>query len=448
MRRILVLLAAVAALVAGAVVVRSYGPASESDYRVAAIFDTAKGTIPGQFVRIAGATVGEIEDVELTSGYHARVEMSIDERFAPFRSDATCSIQPTGLISETFVQCDPGSPSGELLQPRGDESPTVPLRRTSAPVDISDLFEIWSVPTRQRFSLLLTTLGAGLAARGEDLNQVLVRANPTLALTRRALRIINEDRRRVGDIADAADSVFSELARRDDRVGAFIGRAARVTRRTAREHTALSESVRRLPPLLKAARPALVRVDELARDGAPILADLRRAAPDLNRLIGDAEPFATAARPVVRRLSTASRRGLRAARSAGPLVGDLRGFAHRAKPAGRLVDEFFVSLRDRGFVERLLDFTYNLAAASARFDNTSHILPGLLNITVSSCTLPAPKRTELCNAGWASDVSAGGAPAPRASFAPEWQPSGREDPVAPASEPANPVQDLLNFVFR
>ena len=56
------------------------------------------------------AKVGSVKDVTLTRDNKARIEMEVDRRFAPFRSDADCTIQPQSLIGEKFVQCTPGTP--------------------------------------------------------------------------------------------------------------------------------------------------------------------------------------------------------------------------------------------------------------------------------------------------------------------------------------------------
>ena len=65
--------------------------------------------------------------------------------------------------------------------------PTVPVERTTQPVASIDLFEIWNVPTRDRARLLLNELGIGAVARGEDLNAILRRANPSLQAARRTI---------------------------------------------------------------------------------------------------------------------------------------------------------------------------------------------------------------------------------------------------------------------
>jgi len=123
-------LAAVALVVAvGAAALVSAGAGgSGGGYRVDAIFDNASQLIPGQDVKIAGARVGSVRDVVLTPDRRARIVMDVDPRFAPFRSDADCTIQPQSIIGEKFVQCSPGTPRGWPLRGDGDAAPTVPAR--------------------------------------------------------------------------------------------------------------------------------------------------------------------------------------------------------------------------------------------------------------------------------------------------------------------------------
>src|SRR5258708_34557887 len=105
---VVVVVVVVAVGVAGFVVIVD-GGTSKGDYRVDAIFDVARGIGTRQVVKIGGAAVGTVVGVHLTGDNKARVEMSIDPRFAPFRADASCRIGPEGLISENFVAGGPGS---------------------------------------------------------------------------------------------------------------------------------------------------------------------------------------------------------------------------------------------------------------------------------------------------------------------------------------------------
>lgn len=391
-KRLAALALAIAAAAVGGLALASPRASGDSSYRVDAIFDTAKGIIPGQLVKIAGARVGSIEDVTLTPDYKARITLSVDSRFAPFRSDATCQIKPEGLTAENFVQCDPGSPGGRTLRGRGGHAPTVPVERTAIPVNLTDLFNIGSVPVRQRLRVVVDELGIGLAGRGDEVNAIIRRANPTLAEARRAIAILNRQRGQITAAVDATDRIVGELAPRRRQVQAFVEHAASVTTQTANRRSELAESIRRLPALLAAAQPALRRLDEVAVDGKPVLDDLRASAPSFNRLTSDLRPFARAAIPALRSLGATAVTGRKTLHDAQPLTADLRRYAAASKPTARTVSQLFVNLRDRGFVENLLSFVYFSAAATARFDSVSHILPAhiISNNCVNYATAPVP----------------------------------------------------------
>lgn len=404
----LVLLAAATALAAAGVDMRGalarvpgiefFGPDAEDpdSYRVDVVFDTARGIIPGQLVKVAGVRVGTVRDVKLTSGYRARFELQVDRRFSPFRSDATCSIQPEGLTAENFVQCDPGTPRGRPLQARDGHPPTVPVTRTSIPVNLNGLFDIWSLPTRERFRILVNELGLGMAARGDDVNAILRRSNPSLGLARRALGILDTQRENLAGIVDATDRVVAELARRRGRAQSFVEHAEHLTTRGARHRRSLAESIRRLPPLLRAAQPALQRADAFAVSGTPLLVDLRSAAPGLERTLAGFEPFSENSIPALRGLRPTLRSGRSVVRAARPVVAGLRRFTPDARPTAALVSELFTSLRDRGFVEGSLGLFYYLASATSRFDSISHVLPA--HLILSDCATYARTPVAGCSA--------------------------------------------------
>jgi len=417
------------------------GGRAEGDdaYRVDVVFDTAKGIIPGQLVKIAGARVGRVDDVTLTGDYRARIHLEVERRFAPFRSDASCSIQPEGLLAENFVQCDPGTPRGRVLRAAGGHAPTVPVHRTATPVSLNDLFDVWNVPTRHRLTILVNELGIGFAGRGEDLNAVLRRANPSLAQARRALSLLDRQRDQLAGAVASTDRVVAQLAARSDRVQDFIDSAARVTSRTAARRGPLGETIRRLPPLLRAARPALTQLDALAAAGTPLARDLRTAAPEVNRLVARLEPFAAAGLPAIRGLEPALRTARRAVRSSRPVMREVRRFTTAARPVAPLVSRLFVDVRDRGFIENALKFVYYAAAASARFDRHSHILPA--HVIFNPCARYSREPVAGCDARYGahdaaaprSRVRRGARPhraAPRAVPLP-----GQVAPAPPAAAP-------------
>lgn len=399
-------------LLLGPVTSSHHGSATaDSTYRVDAIFDTAKGIIPGQLVKIAGARVGTIKDVVLTPDFKARIQMQVDRRFAPFRKDASCNIQPEGLISERFVQCEPGTPAAGALEPVGDQAATVPVTHTSVPVAITDLFNIFRVPVRQRFSVVIASLGLGLAGRGDDLNAVLRRANPALALTRKALTILGEQKREIAQSIVDVDRISTTLANRPQSVTSFLDEAAKVTRTTADHSDPLEQGVKKLPALLDQAQPTFARLNEVAAAGTPVLRDIRTATPGIVSLVNQIPAFTAAAKPALSHLSTAATTGSRTVTAAKPVVKLLKTFTAAAGPTGRSLNQLLVNLQARGGLENLLSFIYGAASASSRFDSVSHLLPA--HILLSSCSQYSETPTPGCSAHYGDATATRKAPAAR-----------------------------------
>ncbi|GAC1440862.1 MAG: hypothetical protein NVSMB51_20640 [Solirubrobacteraceae bacterium] len=486
MRRLLLGALWLAAAVTAGLVLAGGRADGSSAYEVDAIFDTAKGIIPGQLVKIAGARVGTVKDVSLTADFKARIEMSIDRRFAPFHSDAGCAIKPEGLIAENFVDCSPGTPAGRLLDAQGGHAPTVPVSRNSEPVALTDLFNIWNTPTADRLRVLINEFGGGLAGRGEDLNALIHRANPSLTVARRAIALVNRQRAQLQRIVANTDPVVAQLAARSRQVQRFIDNAAAVTRTTAAHAGPLAAAIQRLPPLLAAARPALGALNALTRDGAPLLANLRDAAGPLNRLTSDVHPFAGAAIPALQQLAPALGATTVTLRDGAPLVGRLRTFAREANPIGQSLNELLINLRDRGGVEGLLTFLYNSAAASSRYDSISHLIPS--HVLINNCTNYSVTPVDGCSAHFAGAQpqasrrasrhlsrapatptanqaplvsTPGGAsvaptpgPAPAAPPAPAGAGASAPAATAPAAgppapaRPTTPVKSLLDYLFK
>ena len=394
MRRLLAIAAAaLSAALAYAIVVGA--PAQSSGtYRVDAIFDTAKGIIPGQVVKIAGARVGFVEDVVLTEDYKARIVMSVPRRFE-FRADASCNIQPEGLIAENFVQCDPGTPSEKKLD--GGEAPTVPVESTSVPVSITDLFRIFQTDVRQRFTVAMMAVGGGLASRGEDLNEIIRRSNPTLDAVRRLTADLAQQRDAISAVVRDTDVLVARLADRKDKVLDFIEQSERVTAQTAEQRGPLADTIRRLPPLLERTDIALSDLDRFFDNSRPLLGELRAAAPGLERALTALGPFARAGRPALVRLGRTADLVRRTIPDAQPVVERLRTFARIGRPVGRTLADLLINLRDRGATELLGRFVYYSAAATSRFDSTSHVLPAHA-VEGGNCMQLATSPVPGCNA--------------------------------------------------
>jgi hypothetical protein len=312
---------------------------------------------------------------------------------------------------------------------------------------------------------VVSELGIGLAGQGANLNAILRRANPTLALTRQAIGILNAQRVQIGQIVDASDQLVGNLAKHTGSVNSFVDQAARVTTQTADHRGALADAIRRLPGLLGAARPALTQLDDVAVTSIPIVANVRAAAPYIRQVLNTVPAFARAAIPAFRKVGTVAKKGIVTAHRDRPLITQLRALAHTALPKARQFDELMVNLRQRGFWENLWGVAYYSAAAAARFDATSHVLPA--NLLLSSCSFyattpaagcsanydtvsstPATTRTRRARHRAAAPRRHGATPAPATST--PATPTTPQPPTTTPQPPAptNPVQGITNQVLQ
>jgi ABC-type transporter Mla subunit MlaD len=379
MRRVL-LAAALACMLAatGAALAanpRAQGSSTGSFY---VIFDDAKGLIDGQLVKVAGAQAGTIENVTLTRGYKARIKASIESKFLPFHQDATCTIRPQGLIAENYLECDPGTENSPILRGPHGGPPTVPVSHTTEPVSLLDLFNIFNLPTRERVSVLIDELGIGTAAEGANLNAILRRANPALALADQAIGILARQRAQLARAIDATGTIAAQGAAHTAALQSFLQRTAQVTETAAAHRRSLSATVARLPGLLAAAAPALAQTDLLVRDGTPLLAQLRTAAPLLVGVDRDFRPFVRVAVPGLDRVAAAIRTAIPAIRRATPLVHAVRAYLQRSLASTRLFSRLMINLQAHGFIENFFSIAYYIAASLARHDSVSHMLAVLL----------------------------------------------------------------------
>lgn len=114
----LLTIGAVAALVAGVLLVTKGGLSSRDSYPVFAVFDDVSGLRAKTRVQIAGIEVGQIESISLV-GNKAKVVLRIKNEI-PLWSDAKIAKRSEGFIGDYTVDIDPGSeppripPGGEI----------------------------------------------------------------------------------------------------------------------------------------------------------------------------------------------------------------------------------------------------------------------------------------------------------------------------------------------
>jgi phospholipid/cholesterol/gamma-HCH transport system substrate-binding protein len=409
MRRIaaaLVIVVAVSALAA-----LSIGASSPTgtNYGVRAVFDNASFLTPGEDVKISGVKVGKIKQLDVTDDKRAAITLDISNTgFAPFHQDAHCSIRPESLIGERYVECTPGSARTAALakipagQPGAGEHL---LENTSSPVDVDLVNSVMRLPFRQRLAIIVNEFGTALAGRGGALNQAIHRANPALRQTDKVLNILAQQNKVLASLAADSDAVIAPLAEKRKRVSHFVVASNETARATAERSADIERSFQLLPTFLSELRPTLRDLGDVSDQMTPVLADLDRSAPDLNRFISTLGPFSAAATPALVTLGKATEIGRPALIRSRPLIQKVAKLAKNAGPVGKNLDAVTASLDKTGGLERLLDYLFFQMTAINGFDGVSHYLRAAL--LTNLCSTYAVDPTIGCNANYTATQSVG-----------------------------------------
>jgi ABC-type transporter Mla subunit MlaD len=390
MRRLATGILLTVALVAGAVfAIGAAGPDTGGSYKVRAIFDDVASAVPGEDVKIAGAKIGKIDSMDVTPENKAAIVLTItDDGFSPFHSDAHCTIRPQSLIGEKYVECDPGRASSPELRKINDGpgrgQHLLPVKNTSSPVDLDLVNNIMRLPYRERFAILLNELGAGFAGRGQDLNELIHRANPALRETDKVLKQLADENVTLKNLAEESDRSLAPLARDRDRLSGFIKNANEVGEATAARRAQIEQSIQKLPEFLRQLKPTMEDLGSLADEMSPTLTDLDRAAPGLARFVVELGPFSRSATRSLTTLGNATDVGGPVLQRARPVVRNLRDFARNANPVSKNLDDLTRSLDKSGGLEGLMNYIFFQMTAINGFDEISHYLRASLLVNVCS----------------------------------------------------------------
>jgi phospholipid/cholesterol/gamma-HCH transport system substrate-binding protein len=377
---------------------------SNRSYTVRAIFDDAGNIISGEDVKIAGVKVGTVGSVTATPQAKAAVVLHISKPgFQDFRSDASCTVRPQALIGEKYVDCLPTQPrvEGTPLPPplqkvrngqEGEGQRLLPVENTHSPVDVDLLGDINRLPERQRLTIILNELGAGLAGRGSDLSAVIRRANPALQELTKVFHILASENQVLAKLAVDSDQALKPFAAVRERVADFIVQSNKVAQASAAHRGALARNLRDFPPFLRELGPAMERLGRFAEQTTPVFTDLGAAAPGINRAFTNLPAFSNSSSTFFQNLGKTSKQSGPALVATKPLLNRLKALGNAGQPFAGNLAQLLGSLRDTGGLERIMDFIFLGAGAANGYDALGHFLraEGVGTTCLTYATKPVP----------------------------------------------------------
>jgi phospholipid/cholesterol/gamma-HCH transport system substrate-binding protein len=277
-------------------------------YEVKIHFEESVNVKERQFVRIAGVDVGKVVKVEHADAPKKLVEVTvrIEDDGRPIHEDATVKIRPRMFLEGNwFLDLSPGTEGSPELKDGG----VIPVGRTSSPVQLSQIFAILQSDTRDNLRRIFREYGSALEGEGAGgFNRSIKYWEPAYrnsAIVQDAT--LGLDEHDLSEYIDSAGRVARGLDRSPDALKALITDFNTAAGAFAREATSLETAIGELPRTLRAARPALAKLNDAFPPLRRLVADLRPAIRESGRTIDVSFPFIKQTRRLV---SRAELRGL------------------------------------------------------------------------------------------------------------------------------------------
>lgn len=373
------------------------GCGNPAAYRVAVEFDNAKGIGPGQLLKISGVNAGRVDAVTLTEQNKALVTVSVQKRFAPFYVDASCRILPEGLIGENFVECRRGSENKAQLADNPDgKGKRISVGATEVPVSLQDVINIFRAPVSERIGIVLNELGLATAGQGDNLNQTLRRANPTLKQVNSVLKLLAQNRRSVGNASRDLNVALKQISDNQSELRSLLRNGDQFVSEVNKSSQQLSSSIRASPGLLNALNGTFSELAAALTLAVPQLESFANNVSSLNKISQNSKELAAVANDSIRPFD----RGAGAARSAtDSLKVPVANLARTAPVYGDAVtdlNEFTKSFTAAGGVEGALRATVMLSLFSGLHDDDGHLL-GIQLLDSSRCYFDKDKTLPGCS---------------------------------------------------
>ena len=298
MRRIIATVALLAAVIALASSARASG-GSGGSYEVRAIFDNGDFLVNGEESALPAPRSGSVASVDVTMpgewattrrqpgpgqggrrhGHHRLRFPGLPPGRLLHHPPAVAAGREVRRLSAHSAACaghDAASTAeGHSLGQPGAGQRFLPLQNNGKEVDIDLVNNIMREPFADRFRLILNDLGAGLAARGKDLEAIIKRADPALRQTDRILHQLASRTKSSPGSPRIRNRCWRRSRASAPKVAGFITTPTPPAEATAERSAALEAGFQKFPAALQALRRRWCSCKRFADQATP---DVRRTS--------------------------------------------------------------------------------------------------------------------------------------------------------------------------
>jgi phospholipid/cholesterol/gamma-HCH transport system substrate-binding protein len=275
-------------------------------YTVKVDFQNAGQLVKGNQVQVGGNSVGSIKDIKLDDNAQARIEIEVNDEFAPLHTGTEATIRATSLsgIANRYISLRPGPGNAPEIPDGG----VIRADDTTSPVDLDQLFDSLDPATRRGLQQVVQGSAAQLRGKGRQANKSLEFLSPALSTSSQLTReLVTDDAVFERFVVDTSRLVTAVAERRGD-LADLVGNANATSRAIAQENVALGRALGLLPTTLRRANTTFVNLRATLDDLDTLVAESKPATKELAPFFRRLRPLVEDARPTIHDLRLLIRR--------------------------------------------------------------------------------------------------------------------------------------------
>ena len=280
-------------------------PFKAKPYEVKIPFDEATQLAEQSDVRISGVNVGKVQSIALApNGEQALATVDVEDRYAPLPEATRAILRTKTLLGETYVELTPGPRDGPQLADGG----TLPRANVAQSVQLDEIFRTFSPQTRAAFQTWMQEASVAIGGQGQSLSYALGEFEPTFASFDKLFRVLDTQRRAVGQLFRNGAITFRALRGREGQLASLIRNSNQVFSTTARRDRDIEALFRAFPTFEDESRLTLARLRKFSLDADPLMRQLVPAAEQLSptfiafaKLAPEAKGFFEGLIPVIKK---------------------------------------------------------------------------------------------------------------------------------------------------
>jgi phospholipid/cholesterol/gamma-HCH transport system substrate-binding protein len=312
-------LVGVAALIAVVIGYVGGGFRSASGHTITAVFSDAQFIDKGNTVHVDGVTGGTVSKITLKDN-KAYLTLKLDNGFWPIHTNATANVRPVSLLGEDYVDLDPGSASKPDLPNHG----MITEAHTTNATNLQSVLDTFNDPTSTALSVLISSLGQGVAGQGADAADAIKALAPALTNTNQLVSLLSQQNQLLTSVIDQVQPVTSALGEKQGQtLNNLVGTTNELLGATTASQQALGSDLQKLPGFLHATTSSFDNLGGLADQATPALESITPITGSLPAITQEVTNFADAAQPAVQDLQPVLVAAHSLVDEADPVVTDL-----------------------------------------------------------------------------------------------------------------------------